>query len=79
MADDLSDPCVALAKLRPAYYALMGGTQTQEVEFRSGNGSLRRVLYSTANIALLKEEITKLEAQCAAQTGKRRQHAIVAG
>lgn len=79
MAVDHTDPCAALDALRPIYYALLGGTQAQEVEFRSGNGSARRVLYSTANIDALKAEMARLESQCAARSGRRRQHAIIAG
>lgn len=76
---DTFDPCAILATLRPAYYALLGGTQTQEVEFRAGNGTSRRVKYTAANLPALRAEIARLETQCAASTGIRRRHVILAG
>ncbi len=77
---DTFDPCAMLNTLRPAYYALLGGTQTQEVEFRAGNGTTRRVKYSAANLPALRSEIARLEIQCAAASGQnRRRHVIIAG
>lgn len=76
---DYGDPCAVLAVLRPAYYALLGGSQAQEVEFRSGNGTARRIRYSSANIAALKAEIADLEIKCASRGGQRRRHVIIAG
>lgn len=77
---DTFDPCAMLNTLRPAYYALLGGTQTQEVEFRAGNGTSRRVKYTSANLPALRAEVARLENQCAAVSGTtRRRHVIIAG
>lgn len=83
MADpvDWSDPCAALAALRPVYYALLSGSQAETVEFANAQGAARRVTYTKVNLAALATEIGRLDGLCAAKTtGSRpRRHAIVGG
>lgn len=75
---DVNDPCAMLAALRPVYYALLTGESVQEIEFRAGNGTTRRVRYSAVDLVALRTEIAQLEAKCAA-SGRARRHAIIAG
>lgn len=74
---DAFDPCAMLATLRTAYYALLGGSKAQEVQFQDG----RRVRYTPTDTASLKTAMADLETQCAAASGntKPRRFAIVAG
>jgi hypothetical protein len=76
---DYDDACAMLEVLKPAYYSLLGGTLAQEVEFRAGNGTVRRTKFTATNIAALRNEIANLETKCAAQSGKTRRHTILAG
>ena len=82
MADpiDYTDPCAVLEKLRPAYIALVAGEKAMTVEFQSGDGSSQMVTYHKANITALREEIGRLQIECAAVTsGKTKRHALRAG
>jgi len=72
MSDPIStDPCVAANQLRTVYHALIMGKSVQTVEFQAGNGSSRRVTYTEANLAELKNEIARLDAQCRSASGGR--------
>lgn len=82
MADDTdySDPCAVLAKLRPAYYALVAGEKVAKVEMTTGNGTSKSVAYQKTDLAWLKAEIGRLESACKAkQTGRPAVSAVVAG
>ena len=77
---DYTDPCAVLEKLRPAYIALVAGEKAMIVEFQSGDGSSQTITYHKANIASLREEISRLEMACAAKTsGQTRRYAMRAG
>jgi hypothetical protein len=65
---DPNDPCGAATQLRAAYHSLIMGQQAQEVEFDAGNGSRRRVKYSSVNLAALQAEIQRMDNACAALT-----------
>jgi hypothetical protein len=75
-AIDYTDPAAVLAILRPAYYALLGGSKVQEVQFHDG----RRVRYMASDLGALRTEIAVLDAKVAATLcGRPRRFAIVAG
>jgi hypothetical protein len=79
-AVDYSDPCAAHAALRSAYYAMLGGSRAEEVEFAIQSGGTRRVRYVKADINALREEVRRLEALCNAKTsGKPARFAVVGG
>ena len=72
MSDPISaDPCVAASQLRTVYHSLIMGRTVETVEFAAGNGSSRRVTYSAANLAELKNEIARMDAQCQSASGGR--------
>ena len=70
-AFDWGDPCAVLPLLREAYYALLHGKQVQTITHTAGNGASRTVSYqrTDGNLKLMKQEITELEAKCAAKSG----------
>lgn len=61
---DWSDPCAALAALRPTYYAVLGGAK-RRVRFDD-----REIEYHPANARELGSVIARLEAECAARQGQ---------
>ena len=71
MAIDPTDPCAAAAALRVKYYALIGGESVERV--RTGD---REAQFRSSPAGALLAEIERLEAQCAAKSGKRRRFAI---
>ncbi len=75
MAVDWSDPCAALAALRPAYYEVLSGKGVASVQFMD-----RTVTYSRADLKSLLSEIRRLEGLCPSTPGgQRRRFAITAG
>lgn len=82
MADpvDYTDPCAVLAVLRPAYYALLGGSNVETVEYSSGAGETKRVTYNRTKLDVIQAEVRRLEQLCAAKTsGKATRFAITPG
>lgn len=78
-AIDYSDPCAVLAVLRPAYYAILGGSNAEIVKFSAGNGTSREVTYTRVSITKLEGEIRRLEEACYKQTnGKTQRYAVTA-
>ena len=77
---DYDDPCALLALMRPAYYALLGGSKAETVKFSSANGQTREVTYARTNITALRAEVRQLESACTAKSsGRSRRFAIRAG
>lgn len=73
-AVDWSDPCAALAALRPQYYAVLGGSR-RRVKFDD-----REVEYHPGNAPELARVIARLEEECSARTGQgRRRFAMQLG
>lgn len=70
---ELDDPCAMLPKLRAAYYALLAGSQAEEVRFRE-----RGIRYHRADARALQSEIRRLESICGVYHGPKR-YAIRAG
>jgi hypothetical protein len=64
---DWTDPCAALAALRPAYYALISGEQVAELRH---NGKV--IVNHKTKAETLAAEIAKLEIACAASKGEQR-------
>jgi hypothetical protein len=82
MAVNWDDPCERAAALTAAYYGLLSGKATQEIEFQSGE-SRRRLRYQAQSVAQmneLKREMDAAKAACDAKTEgvalKRRRFAI---
>lgn len=77
---DYDDPCIVVAALKQAYYALLQGEQAQTVEFQSGDGSMQHVIYHKTDLELLRTEISRLTVECREQTtGKVKRYALRAG
>ena len=78
---DWSDPCARYEALRDAYYrAQTGGAETL-FRYRTDSGE-REVRYAQANITVLRAEMDRAQAECAAKNGlvvPRRRFAIRAG
>jgi hypothetical protein len=78
---DWTDPCARYAALHAAYYqTLTGGAETL-IRYRTDGGE-REVRYAQSNIAVLRSEMDRAQAECAAKNGiapTRRRFAIRAG
>lgn len=72
---DWANPCEAYAAVRTAYYDVLTGKGAQRLRFKSGE-SERDVTFNTSNIGALREEMSRLQMECArvsgASTGLRR-------
>lgn len=74
-AIDWSDPCAALAVLRPAYYQLIAGAKKISVKY--GETEVR---FSDTDVKALGAVVAELESKCTAkQTGRPSRFAIAAG
>ena len=71
---DMSDPCAVLDKLRPAYYTLLAGRQAVNVQFDD-----RTVQFSHGDAQLLREEMARLESECALKQGLPRRRRAISG
>ncbi len=72
---DLSDPCAVLPIVRKAYYTLLTGNSTTSVTFGD-----RHMTKTPSDLAALREEIRRLEIQCAQAQGEApRRYAIKLG
>jgi hypothetical protein len=69
MTIDYTDSAALLALLRPAYYQLLAGSKTAEIDIPTAGGGTRRVKYAQTNLTALKEEILRLEALVATTSG----------
>lgn len=67
-----TDPCGRLAALREIRDQIMTGQAVSEAEFEQGNGTRRRVRYTTANLEMLNREIVAAGDACALTKGARR-------
>jgi hypothetical protein len=75
------DPCATYKALRACYMRLISGQQESEVEYLN-LGVNRRVRYSQANIAELKQAMNQAQGECLALNGegnRNRRFAITAG
>lgn len=73
------DPCGRLKALREIRDQLMTGQSVSEVDFEQGNGTRRRMRFSSANLDLLNREIEAASDACALSQGNHRPRRFAIG
>jgi len=76
---DYANPCAVLPSLREAYYKMLGGQRVVSIEFTTAGGTKRTTEFHRVDINLLREEVRRLEAMCAATQGGSKRRVILAG
>lgn len=79
MALDITDDAVLLNTLRVAYYTILAGGKPQTVDVPSAGGGSRRITYAPSNLALLWQEIVRLQTKIEGAAGTSKRHVILAG